>query len=113
LVRNKTGSISITIMLIAVVIFFFICQFPVLVLHVIQSMFCTRSGSSCESSGLYQYSLVISKFLLVCNLSFNFACYCLFNEKFREVFAEKFCLGGSGGGARANKTDTRHTSTVG
>jgi hypothetical protein len=89
---NKAGSISITIMLIAVVIFFFICQFPVLVLNIIQSMFCTRRGSNCALSGLYQYSMVISKFLLICNLSFNFACYCLFNEKFREVFAEKFCL---------------------
>ena len=96
-VHNKSsGSISITIMLIAVVIFFFICQFPVLILHIIQSMFCTRPGSGCELSGMYNYAIVVSKFLLICNLSFNFACYCLFNEKFRDVFAEKFCLRKSG-----------------
>jgi hypothetical protein len=91
--RNKTSSISITIMLIAVVFLFFICQFPVLVLHVVQSMWCTKNPFSCELSGVYNYCRLIAKFLLICNLSFNFACYCLFNEKFREVFREKFfCL---------------------
>lgn len=87
--KNKPGSISITIMLIAVVFLFFLCQFPNLILHIIQSMYCNQLG--CRTWAFYHYGMIISKFLLICNLSFNFACYCVFNEKFREVFYEKFC----------------------
>jgi hypothetical protein len=86
----KTGGKNITIMLIAVVFFFFICQFPNLIVHIFQSMICSSIPSICADSNVYKYSIVTCKFLLICNLSFNFAFYCLFSEKFREVFKETF-----------------------
>ena len=88
---NKGGGKNISIMLIAVVFFFFICQFPNLIVHIIQSMVCTSQPTNfCTESSIYKYSLVVCKFLLICNLSFNFAFYCLFSQKFREVFKETF-----------------------
>ena len=87
---RRAGGMNITIMLIAVVFLFFICQFPNLILHIIQSIYCSTEKTRCINSGLYQYCYVIIKFLLIINLSFNFACYCLFSEKFREVLKEKF-----------------------
>jgi hypothetical protein len=90
--KNKTGGMKhgVTIMLLAVVFFFFICQFPNLILHIITSMICSSENSNCSRNGFYQYSLAISKLLLICNLSFNFVIYCLFSEKFREVLFENF-----------------------
>ena len=88
--KAKAGGMNITIMLLAVVFFFFICQFPNLILHIITSMICTNENTKCSASGFYQYSLATSKLLLICNLSFNFIIYCLFSEKFREVLNETF-----------------------
>lgn len=90
---NKLGRTKVTCMLIAVVIFFFICQFPNLIIHILQSMHChlemeMEHSPKCYSSSLYSYGIIISKFLLKINLSFNFACYCLFSDKFREVLNE-------------------------
>lgn len=85
------GGMNITIMLIAVVFLFFCCQCPVLILHIMQSMFCMDSETDrfrCQASAFYQYAQVVAKFLLVCNLSLNFACYCLFSQKFRQVLRE-------------------------
>lgn len=88
---SKTSSrMSITVMLIAVVFLFFTCQFPVLIINIIQSMICSKNLHKCQASSAYQYSLVISKFLLISNLSFNFICYCLFSKKFRKVLRETF-----------------------
>jgi hypothetical protein len=92
---NGVGGMSVTIMLIAVVFLFFACQFPVLVLHIIQSMFCTDSESDrfrCKTSMLYLYAQIIAKFLLICNLSLNFACYCLFSRQFRLVLRETLLI---------------------
>jgi len=87
---SRTAGMNITIMLIAVVFLFFVCQFPTLVLHIIQGLICTEVETVCASA-LYQYGVVVSKFLLVCNLTFNFACYCFFSAKFRQVLVEIFC----------------------
>lgn len=84
-IRTNAHGRNITIMLVAVVCFFFTCQFPVLILHIITSM-----NTLDKNSTFYQYGFAVSKFLLVTNLSFNFACYCLFSKKFRSVFKETF-----------------------
>ena len=86
--NQRAGGMNITIMLIAVVCLFFCCQFPVLILHVFQSMYCSDNRHICNSSPLFLYAFQASKFLLICNLSFNFACYCLFSKKFRLVLKE-------------------------
>lgn len=94
--NGRSGGMNITIMLIAVVFLFFCCQCPVLCLHIIQSMFCMDASDTdryrCKTSMMFLYAQVVAKFLLICNLSFNFACYCLFNQKFRQVFRETLGL---------------------
>jgi hypothetical protein len=92
-VTVKVRRSRVTCMLIAVVFFFFICQFPNLIIHILQSMSCTlqqQLSSNCIQHNLYKYGLIISKFLLKINLSFNFTCYCLFGDKFREVLQRIF-----------------------
>lgn len=89
--QSRGGGMSITIMLIAVVFLFFCCQCPVLILHIMTSMFCTENDADryrCKTSSFYLYGQVIAKFLLICNLSLNFACYCLFSSQFRIVMRE-------------------------
>ncbi|CAF0788263.1 unnamed protein product [Brachionus calyciflorus] len=88
--KESSLSKSVTIMLIAVVFLFFICQFPVLILHLINSTICSTNAKQCNESFLLKYYLVISKLLLNINLSCNFVCYCLFSKKFRTVFKEIF-----------------------
>jgi hypothetical protein len=63
-------------------------------IHILQSLHCAvdiEHNYKCETYGLFSYGFVLSKFLIVINLSFNFWCYCFFSEKFREVFKEIFC----------------------
>ena len=86
--KSKRSRSNVTLMLIAVVFFFFICQFPTLVLHIALVWICSSEFPNCSGSIFYQYSFSISKFLLICNLSFNFVIYCLFSEKFRHVLKE-------------------------
>ena len=89
---NSAKSRNTTLMLVTVVFFFFVCQFPNLVVNIIQSMMCSSTESArntCEHMLTYKYSLVVCKFLLICNLSFNFVIYCLFNNKFRNILVEK------------------------
>lgn len=90
--NQRVGGMNITIMLIAVVCLFFCCQFPVLILHIFQSMYCSDNRHLCNTSPLFLYSTQASKFLLICNLSLNFACYCLFSKKFRLVLKETICI---------------------
>lgn len=86
--RSSRSRTNITLMLIAVVFFFFICQFPTLVLHIALVWICSNELSICSGSVYFQYCHAVSKFLLICNLSFNFVIYCLFSEKFRQVLKE-------------------------
>lgn len=84
---NKLGRTKVTCMLVAVVFLFFICQFPNLIIHILESL---NTNRDFEKSAWYNYGLIISKFLIIINLSFNFSCYCLFSEQFREVLYEIF-----------------------
>lgn len=87
--QKRIGGSNITIMLIAIVFFFFICQLPTLILHIIQSMECSNKSQKCQNTPFTLYSQILSKFLLIINLSFNFVFYCLFSEKYRTVLKEK------------------------
>ena len=93
----RAGRTTITCMLIAVVFFFFMCQFPNLVMHILTAINHKDSNYDNEydsnpyfSSKFYNYGIVISKFLLFVNLSFNFSFYCFFSEQFRNVFWETY-----------------------
>ena len=68
-------------MLVAIVFFFLICQFPTLILHLIE----TESFGQNYKEHLFYFHLVeLSKLLLIINLSFNFAFFYLFSQKFRS-----------------------------
>ena len=87
--NTNVGGSNVTIMLIAIVFFFFICQFPNLLLHIVQTMKCSTQDY-CNQKNFFLYGIEVAKFLLISNLSFNFIIYCLFSKKFREVIIEIF-----------------------
>ncbi|CAF0854192.1 unnamed protein product [Adineta ricciae] len=79
--KKKQADYHITLMLVAVIIVFVLCQMPLLVLnawHAIDS-----HGSS--ESILFHSLNTIGILLLVCNTSTNFLLYCFFGEKFRKT----------------------------
>jgi hypothetical protein len=108
--KSKNTRSNVTLMLLAVVFFFFICQFPTLVLHILASMICSNELSKCSGSVYYQYCLAVSKFLLICNLSFNFVIYCLFSEKFRGVLRETLAF--SNGKKNKDELTSRRASIL-
>jgi hypothetical protein len=76
-------------MLVAIVFFFLICQFPTLILHLIE----TESFGQNYKEHLFYFHLVeLSKLLLIINLSFNFAFFYLFSNKFRSNLRNVLCL---------------------
>ena len=76
-------------MLVAIVFFFLICQFPTLILHLIE----TESFGQNYKEHLFYFHLVeLSKLLLIINLSFNFAFFYLFSQKFRSNLRDILCL---------------------
>nr|QVK45811.1 G protein-coupled receptor [Proales similis] len=86
----RPGGMNITIMLVAVVCLFFICQFPNLILHLFEGTLCANEPDTCHGSIMLGYWRTLAKFLLICNQSFNFACYCCFSQRFRSVMNETF-----------------------
>lgn len=82
--KNKLGRTKVTCMLIAVVFLFFICQFPNLIVHIISI------DNKLNKSRYFKYGIMISKVLMIVNLSFNFSIYCFFNEKFRQTLKDFF-----------------------
>jgi hypothetical protein len=82
-IKNKST------MLVAIVFFFLICQFPTLILHLIE----TESFGQNYKEHLFYFHLVeLSKLLLIINLSFNFAFFYLFSQKFRSNLRDILCL---------------------
>lgn len=85
---KKIGGMNVTCMLIAVVFLFFFCQLPTLILHILESM--QLSSNTTQNNTLVvtgkDYFKVVAQFFLVFNLSFNFACFCLFSTKFWNAF---------------------------
>ncbi len=82
-VKNKST------MLIAIVFFFLICQFPTLILHLIET---ETFGQNYKEHLFYFYLVELSKLLLIINLSFNFAFFYLFSQKFRSNLRNVLCF---------------------
>lgn len=78
--NNENKIKDSTFMLIAVVIFFFICQLPSLILHIIESF----NSQRFKTNIYYFYCMEFAKFLLIVNLAFNFAIFFLFSKHFRK-----------------------------
>ncbi|XP_045166710.1 FMRFamide receptor-like [Mercenaria mercenaria] len=82
-----TGEeIKITMMLISVVVVFFICEAPHVILVVMKRL---RPD---ERFPNFQLMTNITILLLVLRSSFNFILYCWFSEKFWNTFKKTFCM---------------------
>lgn len=77
-----------TLMLVSVVFFFLICEFPGLFLHLYDSIHSNEVPKDIkklnENYFAFRYYLEVSRLLSVINLSFNFAFFYLFSLKFRQ-----------------------------
>jgi len=76
-------------MLVSIVFFFLICQFPTLLLHLIETEI---FGADYKEQTFYIYLAEISKIFLIINLSFNFSFFYLFSKKFRSNLKIQLCL---------------------
>ena len=84
--ESKFESKNKSLMLIAVVFFFLICQLPTLLLNLIESL-----DQSYKSKWYYVHLVEFSKLLLIINLSFNFAIFYLFSKRFRQTLKDIIC----------------------
>ena len=85
-VNSSRSNVNVAYMLISVVLLFLLCELPALILHVFESIKCSpviTSNSYCTSNGLIYYGVFITKFLLICKLSLNVACFCFCSTQFR------------------------------
>lgn len=85
LALNENKIKDSTFMLVAVVIFFLICHFPSLILHLIESF----NEAKLKKNIYYFYMMELAKFLLIFNLAFNFAVFYLFSRHFRKFIKLK------------------------
>jgi hypothetical protein len=93
----------ITFMVIAVVVAFFFCQFPYLVVNLMAS---THSQVK-----LWHLSKIGCDFLTALNCCINFIIYCLFGQKFREIAKELLLRPSLMPYSRANmQSSMRHAS---
>lgn len=67
----------VTAMVIAVVVVFFLCQFPYLIVNILAYKY--------SKNKYFQFSKAACDFLAVLNCCLNFIIYCLFGQKFREI----------------------------
>lgn len=80
---------KITIMLIAVVILFFICQFPTAIMLIIYTMY--TPGPNTRNYYVFIGLNNIFNFLMALNSAGNFLLYCLFSQRYRRTFVNLFC----------------------
>jgi len=88
--KKKQADYYITLMLVAVIIVFVLCQLPLLVLNVWFAI----DPSKASSSLVFRLLNSCGVLLIVFNTSTNFLLYCFFGQKFRQTLVELFfqCL---------------------
>lgn len=96
-IKTKFENRSTTLMLISFVFFFLICQFPTLLLNLIESL-----DQSYKAKWYYLHLVEFSKLLLIINLSFNFAIFFLFSKRFRQTLKNMLCT------TQINSSKTNH-----
>ena len=82
--KKKQGDYHITLMLVAVIIVFVLCQIPLLVLNAWQAY--DPQGAS--RSLLFHSINSLGILLMVFNTSTNFLLYCFFGQKFRDTLIQ-------------------------
>ncbi|XP_013782861.1 sex peptide receptor-like [Limulus polyphemus] len=80
---------KITIMLIAVVVLFFVCQLPTAAILVYTSLHTVPPNTNKEALLLGLGN--IFNFLVCINAAGNFVLYCLLSQKYRRTFLQTFC----------------------
>ncbi|XP_076349751.1 thyrotropin-releasing hormone receptor-like [Tachypleus tridentatus] len=80
---------KITVMLIAVVVLFFMCQLPTAAILVYTSLHAVNPHTNKEA--LLQGLGNIFNFLVCINAAGNFVLYCLLSQKYRRTFLQTFC----------------------
>lgn len=95
---TATREHNLTVMLVAVIVVFLVCQFPTIVDNILVAIV----GEE-RHDGVVQYQLlyILSTTLVTINSSLNFVLYCLFGKKFRMVLCH--ILGLQGGGQKENQ----------
>lgn len=84
--RNNHLRNDVTFMLVGLIIIFFLCQAPSAILRII-----TFKNLNVIFQDLYQSSLDVSNFLVVCNSTVNCILYVMLGKKFRAEFFKTFC----------------------
>ena len=79
--KKKQGDYHITLMLVAVIIVFVLCQLPLLILNAWYAIYPLESSQSLTFHSLNSLGIL----LIVCNTSTNFLLYCFFGQKFRQT----------------------------
>lgn len=82
---SKSVRNDVTLMLVGLIVVFFICQVPSTILRLI-----TFKNLSIFFKPLYQSTLDISNFLVVCNSTVNCILYVMLGKKFRDEFIKTF-----------------------
>lgn len=80
-----------TIMLVAVVVVFLVCQLPALI---IKTIFASQPEKFVRMDSKYDYLNIIQEvanFLVIVNSAINIILYCGFSKRFRKTFAQIFC----------------------
>ncbi|KAL8613861.1 hypothetical protein ACOMHN_032851 [Nucella lapillus] len=116
---SATREHNLTVMLVAVIVVFLVCQFPTIVDNILVAIVKEAKHNKVLE---YQVLFTVCTFLVTINSSLNFVLYCLFGKKFRMVLCHVLGLAGSAARndcqyrstiyqSRTNGTPTTHTNT--
>lgn len=83
--RIQRREIGLATMLLCVVIVFFICNFPPMMLN------CMETFNIISDSPIFDQLINTSNLLVTINSSVNFIIYVIFGEKFKRLFLLLFC----------------------
>lgn len=86
---------NLTVMLVAVVTVFIVCQLPTLVIRVVFTVYEFAPGlASTMDLTAFRYPNIAANALLTMNSAVNFLVYCLVGKKFRRILTAEICPAG-------------------
>ncbi|XP_076470676.1 FMRFamide receptor-like [Babylonia areolata] len=100
---SATREHNLTVMLVAVIVVFLVCQFPTIVDNILVAIVREEKHGKVLQ---YQLLYTVCTFLVTINSSLNFVLYCLFGKKFRMVLCHVLGL------APAAHKDCQYRSTT-
>ena len=104
---SATREHNLTVMLVAVIVVFLVCQFPTIVDNILVAVV----GEERHGAVLhYQLLYTACTCLVTLNSSLNFALYCLFGKKFRLVLRHVLGLRPRGHGSGSGKPSQYHST---